>query len=200
MVIGVTGLSCSGKSKIAEYLQGKGYKEIDVDALGHQALVNSKEEVVKRFGPSILDETNQVNRKVLGSIVFNDPEKLIALESIVHPQMVQICKDIVEQSQETVVINAALLYKMKLHVLCDFVFFVTAPYLRRFMRCMKRDHISIIQVYRRFKTQRGLFSQASLADTDIYRVDNRGSFSKTKAILDSLLIKKGLVSFHGSEQ
>ena len=43
MVIGVVGKSCSGKDEAVKFLVNAGFFEINVDKLGHEALVKNKE-------------------------------------------------------------------------------------------------------------------------------------------------------------
>ncbi|MFO7850550.1 MAG: dephospho-CoA kinase [Spirochaetia bacterium] len=95
IIIGLTGKSCSGKDEAARILSERGWEIIDVDGLGHQALVQRKEELVRHFGERILDSKGTVDRRVLGEIVFADSSELRALEAIVHPEMRQRVKDII---------------------------------------------------------------------------------------------------------
>lgn len=87
--LGLTGNIACGKSTVGQMLQALGvYKYIDADAVVHnlylpgQPLVTQLEQ---EFGSRILDANGGVDRKALGALVFNDPEKLRRLESLVHP-------------------------------------------------------------------------------------------------------------------
>jgi len=193
MVLGLTGPYCSGKSRIGTYLVNQGFIEIDVDRLGHQALEACREEVVEAFGPGVLRPEGGIDRKALGAVVFSDSRQLTLLEGIVHPRMRMMVEERLKTLNGPVIINAALLFKMGLHVHCQGVIMVHAPLWQRLWRGRKRDGLSWRQVLKRIVTQAGLFSQASLPETDIYRVDNGGSFETTREQLDSLLRIKGLV-------
>ena len=61
MVIGVVGKSCSGKDEAVKFLVNAGFFEINVDKLGHEALVKNKERLVEAFGDVILTN-NSVDR------------------------------------------------------------------------------------------------------------------------------------------
>ncbi|MGE4584211.1 MAG: dephospho-CoA kinase [Sphaerochaeta sp.] len=149
MVIGLTGKACAGKNQYAEVFAQAGCKVIDVDLLGHDALEQSKDELLQAFGAAVFTD-GRIDRKALGALVFSNPEKLQLLESITHPKMVSACKAIIdaERSQPTaaVILNAALLKRMGLVTLCDRVLFIDAPLWLRFLRCRKRESLS----WRRF--------------------------------------------------
>jgi len=86
--VGLTGGLASGKSLIAKELERLGCHLIEADALGHEVLMPSGEAyspVVEQFGKEILAPDGTINRQKLSAIVFNDPEKLKSVTSIVHP-------------------------------------------------------------------------------------------------------------------
>ena len=62
MVIGVAGKVGSGKSTVAAILASVGYKVIDVDRLGHQALITERQRIINVFGPAILGLEGQIDR------------------------------------------------------------------------------------------------------------------------------------------
>ena len=118
---------------------------IDADKVGH-ALLDQRpiREHLVRFGPAILTSEEDegephVDRRVLGSIVFKDPEALKALEAILHPRMRLTFEKAIDRTSrkgeaKAVVIDAALLYEAGWHGLCDFVMFVDAPLEARIAR------------------------------------------------------------------
>ena len=89
MIIGLTGKSCAGKDTVASMLPSDRFSVIDVDGLGHQALESNHEKLRAAFGDGIFRKDGTVDRKILGPIVFSDPEKLETLNSITHPWMVE---------------------------------------------------------------------------------------------------------------
>lgn len=71
----MTGGIASGKSSIANYLKDLGALVINADTLAHRLYeINQPayQEIIDVFGPSILTTNNEVDRKKLGAIVFND--------------------------------------------------------------------------------------------------------------------------------
>jgi dephospho-CoA kinase len=116
LVVGLTGGIGSGKSAFAALLAERGAQVIDADAYGHEALrpgESSWHSVVDQFGDEILvTATMDVDRQALARIVFSDPDKLAALNAIVHPVIFARIADALErlaQTEEVVVVDAALI-------------------------------------------------------------------------------------------
>src|SRR5262249_59507450 len=87
-VIGGIGGIGSGKSQVARvFAEEAGARIISGDVLGHEALRQPeiRDQVVRRWGASILDGNGEVDRRKLGGIVFADATELTALEALVHP-------------------------------------------------------------------------------------------------------------------
>ena len=83
-----------GKSTVTKVLSDIGVIVIDADKLGHQSYEYGStcfDELVRHFGSEIMlvpEEGNPtINRKALGSIVFNDKSQLQALQGIVWPEI-----------------------------------------------------------------------------------------------------------------
>lgn len=134
MVVGVAGKLGSGKSAVAGILADAGFRVVDVDRLGHRALVTERDRIIDAFGRGILFPDGQIDRRRLGALVFRTEEARRRLEAIVHPVMVRNVAALVTVERAPVVIDAALLYPMGLDALCDVVFWVRAPLLLRLYR------------------------------------------------------------------
>jgi len=86
--IGLTGGIACGKSTLAEGLRARGWFVIDTDAIAHRLLAPGQETwkiVVDAFGPSVLQPDQSIDRKVLGRLVFADPQQRAKLNEITHP-------------------------------------------------------------------------------------------------------------------
>ncbi|HEX4139753.1 MAG TPA: dephospho-CoA kinase [Candidatus Methylacidiphilales bacterium] len=86
--IGLTGGIACGKSTLAEGLRARGWHVIDTDKIAHQVLAAGTETwkiVVDEFGPSVLQPDQSIDRKVLGRLVFADPQLRAKLNEITHP-------------------------------------------------------------------------------------------------------------------
>jgi len=178
LVLGLTGKCCVGKDVAAEYFEEHSWKVIHVDQTGHRALQEERAALEAAFGSTIFEPDGRVNRKVLGDIVFSDSRKLKSLEAILHPRM----REIVENSTryyrdrgQNVCINAALLFPMDLHRICDYVLVINAPLYLRIKRAIQREGWSYLQILQRFWSQRRLFPKKKTRNVDMYNVWNSES-------------------------
>ena len=181
-VVGISGNYCAGKSTIAAVFALEGWVHIDVDALGHNALIQQQKQLIEVFPSLILDQhTGIIDRKKLGQLVFSDPKKLALLESLVHPLMVQQVKKTIAFYQNTqdqqssvrgIFIDAAILYKLKLETVCSLVLWIQAPLLLRLIRAKQRDNTTLKNIFRRLLAQRPSSSQLKNSSVDKYRVNN----------------------------
>ena len=187
MIVGIAGAYCAGKNSVAEAFAEESFHIVDVDRIGHEVLEENRERVIQAFGTDVLSTEGGINRQILGQIVFRSPKMLEELERIVHPGMVARVREIVEKKQERVVINAAVLFKMGLHKLCDVVICVTAPIITRMRRAIARDSLSFRQALQRIWPQRGICPKTNSEDVDIYFVRNSGNKDRLKAEVKSFL-------------
>ncbi|MFE2939751.1 dephospho-CoA kinase [Streptomyces sp. NPDC059255] len=86
--LGLTGGIGSGKSEVSRLLTGYGAVLIDSDRIARDVVAPGTPglaAVVAEFGPGVLTPDGALDRPGLGRIVFGDPERLRALNAIVHP-------------------------------------------------------------------------------------------------------------------
>ncbi|MDG9725476.1 MULTISPECIES: dephospho-CoA kinase [unclassified Streptomyces] len=86
--VGLTGGIGAGKSEVARLFVEYGAVLIDADRIAREVVAPGTPglaAVVEAFGEDVLTGDGSLDRPKLGSIVFADPEKLAALNSIVHP-------------------------------------------------------------------------------------------------------------------
>jgi dephospho-CoA kinase len=120
-VIGLTGGIASGKSTVAQFLKELGAVIIDADSLWHEALKADSElrqKIVDAFGQGIVTPGDEIDRQKLGKIVFNNPEALARLNSIMQPWMYQAVKTRLENYRrrgvKVVVLELPLLVEVPL--------------------------------------------------------------------------------------
>jgi dephospho-CoA kinase len=206
LLIGLTGLYCSGKNHVASLLEKRGLPVLDVDKLGHEVLAAEQKALVRRFGSGILDPSGGIDRRLLGALVFGRPEALAVLEDIVHPAANDLTARWIDHQTGPCVINAALLHKSSALSRLNAVIVVRAPLPVRFLRALKRDALPPAALIRRFSSQgdfpfqsrRGaqLFPSAA----DIYIVENPGFPGSRRSLekrIDAIL--EGLQN-HGKEE
>jgi dephospho-CoA kinase len=190
MIIGLTGKYCAGKNHVAALLEARGLPVLDVDKVGYQVLETEKEAIFAQFGPDLKKADGSLDRRLLGRRVFGNPEKLAALEAIVHPPVNRLTDEWIkgkEAENKTCVINAALLHKSTAFGRLDKIILVTAPFFTRFFRAKRRDGLSCRAILKRFASQKDFNSQYLSINAEIYRVENSGFSSPKK--LESRLDK-----------
>lgn len=146
MLISIVGKSGSGKSTITNKLveMNSKIKYLDIDKIGHYVndLPKIQEKLITTFGKNII-EKGQVNRKILGSIVFNNKEAMQKLITITWPIMEQLIDTYIKENQDKIIIlDWLLLPKTKYLAASNLKILVTAPLDIRMERVIKRDNIS----------------------------------------------------------
>lgn len=189
-VAGLTGGIGSGKSTFARLLEERGAEILDADEIGRAALkpgTPSWHSVVAQFGDEILVRgTMEIDRRALASVVFGEPERLAALNAIVHPVIMSRIADTLEVlrgTDEIVVIDAALLVELGLDDGMDVVIVVSAPEEIRIKRLVRDRGMNIEQVRARISAQA---SEGDLrAKSDIW-VENAGDLESLSAKADEV--------------
>ncbi len=132
-VIGITGGVGAGKSEILKYLKEKhGAIVIEADKVGHTLMEPGGAcyySIVEKFGSSILNGDQTINRGKLGKIVFADKELLDALNQIIHPRVKshivsEIAKERAYHRTNYFVVEAALLLEDHYDVICDELWYI----------------------------------------------------------------------------
>ncbi len=135
-VIGITGGVGSGKSRVLYELEEKyGAYVVEADKLAHELMLPGMtiyDEIIKQFGTQILNEDKTINRKKLGEIVFEDKNKLMALNAIVHPLVKISILDLIRNKKEEgsvkfFIIEAALLIQDGYKSICDEIWYIYVP-------------------------------------------------------------------------
>ncbi|MFJ9632888.1 dephospho-CoA kinase [Streptomyces sp. NPDC101175] len=129
--VGLTGGIGAGKSEVSRLLVGYGAVLIDADRIAREVVAPGTPgltAVVEAFGEGVLGADGGLDRPKLGTIVFADPERLAALNSIVHPLVGRRSRELeTEAAADAVVIHdVPLLAENALAALYDLVIVVDA--------------------------------------------------------------------------
>lgn len=153
-IIGITGASGAGKSYISQKLRKMGFDVFDADEIAHRSINNAacKAELCEYFGDDILN-SNEIDRKILGKIVFSNPEKLEKLNQITHKYILSdIFAEIEKSDGAFVFVDGAVLIESGIK--CDFMIGVLADKDIRLARIMNRDGITAEDAKRRISAQK----------------------------------------------
>lgn len=156
-IIAITGGIGAGKSVVSRVLRNLGYPVYDCDAEAKALMdcdVNIREQIATDIDVQAINSDGTINRPLLSSIVFSNPEKLLRLNGIVHGavrnhfvQWVKDCKS------SLIFVETAILYESEFYKLVNDVWEVTAPDETRIERVMNRNGISREEVEMRIKSQ-----------------------------------------------
>ncbi|KAM8945236.1 bifunctional coenzyme A synthase isoform 2-T2 [Lycaon pictus] len=159
-VIGLTGISGSGKSSVAQRLKGLGAFIIDSDHLGHRAYAPggpAYQPVVEAFGTDILHKDGIINRKVLGSRVFGNKKQLKILTDIMWPVIAKLAREEMDQAmaegKHVCVIDAAMLLEAGWQNMVHEVWTVVIPETEAIRRIVERDGLSEAAAQSRLQSQ-----------------------------------------------
>lgn len=166
ILIGLTGGIGSGKTTASNYFQSLGIPVIDSDLIVKRLWKENMEmvqKIEKSFGFPI---ENDLDRKKLAKIIFNDQEKREILNEIVHPYVfleVEREKSFY-MDRELIVIDMPLLIEVGYRSKVDFVLVVYVSKETQITRLIQRDDLSIEEVTKRIKAQMPLDEKRAFAD------------------------------------
>src|SRR3954470_996810 len=139
-VIGLIGGIGSGKSRVAAEFVRHGARVVSGDQAGHEALRQPelRSRVLERWGPEVLDEKGEINRRRLGAMVFADPAELRALEALVFPWIERRLRAEIDAAAHEgvplVVLDAAVMLEAGWDKVCDRIVYVHTPREQRLQR------------------------------------------------------------------
>lgn len=181
IVIGITGGFGTGKTTVARIFERLGAKVIIADKIAHEVFSPGRaiyKKVLSIFGKSILNKSGAIDRKRLGRIVFNDKNKLLLLNSIVHPEVIErINYLITKKTRGVYIIDAPLIIEVGLLDKIDKLIVVTASRRNQIKRCKKKFNLKKTEILKRIRSQMPIKKKRRLAD---FIIDNNGSIDKTQ--------------------
>ncbi|HCY1502258.1 TPA: dephospho-CoA kinase [Staphylococcus aureus] len=195
-VIGLTGGIASGKSTVSELLSVFGFKVVDADKAVREAVKKGSKglaQVREVFGDEAIDENGEMNRRYMGDLVFNHPEKRLELNAIIHP----IVRDIMEEEKQeylkqgyNVIMDIPLLFENELENTVDEVWVVYTSESIQMDRLMQRNNLSLEDAKARVYSQISIDKKSRMAD---HVIDNLGDKLELKQNLERLLEEEGYI-------
>jgi dephospho-CoA kinase len=182
--VGLTGGLACGKSFVGQALADLGCHLIEADQLGHEILLPGGEayaDVVREFGQGILNADGAIDRKRLAAEVFGKPERLAALNQLVHPHVFERERKLIDHYAKTdprgiVVVEAAILIETGNHKNFDCLILVECVEEQQIERSIKRDHTERKEVLARLRQQMPLAEKRKFAQ---YVIDTSGTKEET---------------------
>lgn len=188
LLIAITGGIGAGKSYVSNIIRGLGYKVYDCDSQA-KLLMNTdlglQANLIKVFGQDVI-KGGILNKEYLASLVFTDKSLLHALNSIVHPAVIE---DIAVWSEENIqekllFIETAIPQESGIDKIVDAIIFVDANEDLRIKRVMARNSIDYDSVKNRIKNQT---VSANDADYVIINEESSSLISQIETIIKQLM-------------
>jgi dephospho-CoA kinase len=177
--VGLTGGLASGKTFVSGEFERLGCFVVHADELGHAVLLPGGEAfdaTVREFGAGILSADGTINRRLLAAAVFGQPERLLRLNSFVHPPVRARAERALASFFERdpggiAVVEAAILIETGSWRSYDKLIVVVCTPEQQIERAMKRDGLSREDASARLARQMPLSEKVRYAD---YVIDTSG--------------------------
>ena len=177
-IIGITGGIASGKSTVTEFLRQKGFQVVDADAVVHQLQKPGGrlyQVLVEHFGEKILLENGELNRPLLASLIFSNPEEQEWSKrtqgEIIREELAALQNQFA-QTEALFFMDIPLLFEQNYASWFDETWLVYVNRYVQLERLMKRDQISKEAAESRLNSQWPLERKISLAS---HSLDNNGN-------------------------
>lgn len=186
LIIGITGNIGSGKSTVSQYLQKRGFTVYYSDIIAHQAYQDPmvRQAIIDRWGSSLF-KADDIDRKKLADVVFNNQIELDFLNSIVHPWTLNRLSELVHSCpHEYCIIEVPLLFEANLSKCFDYIILVISDPDLRISRIVNRDMIGIEEAIARQSFQKSSIDVLEYSDLVI---NNNGSISDLYEQVDNFI-------------
>jgi dephospho-CoA kinase len=188
--LGITGGIGSGKTVVCEILSLHGVPvyiaDVESKILTDISPVIRKK-LIELFGEDIYNG-EYLNRSLLASYIFNDKDKLQAVNNIIHPEVYkhfgEWCAS--HSKKRLVAMESAILFESGFNKVVNKTIMVYAPLDIRVKRVMERDNIPEEKVLARIGSQMPDEKKAELSDFVIVNDDTKSLLVQVKEILQQL--------------
>ena len=177
-IIGITGGIASGKSTVTEFLRQKGFQVVDADVVVHQLQKPGGrlyQVLVEHFGEKIFLENGELNRPLLASLIFSNPEEQEWSKrtqgEIIREELAAL-RNQFAQTEALFFMDIPLLFEQDYASWFDETWLVYVNRDVQLERLMKRDQISREAAESRLNSQWPLERKISLAS---HSLDNNGN-------------------------
>ena len=177
-IIGITGGIASGKSTVTNFLREQDFQVVDADAVVHQLQRPGGrlyQLLVQHFGQEIILENGELNRPLLASLIFSNPEEREWSKKtqgeIIREELAAL-REQLAQTESVFFMDIPLLFEQDYSAWFDETWLVYVDQDVQVERFMKRDHVSKEVAESRLTAQWSLEEKKKLAS---YILDNNGS-------------------------
>ena len=179
-LIALTGGIGSGKSYAADILEKEGYFVLSCDKVARELSFDKDYllTIKSRFPNAVKNdgETLVLDRKALSEEVFSDKNKLLLLNSLTHPIILEEIKKRAKRSgQKIVIVEIPLLYESGYGNLFDKTVVIMRDKNQRIDSVKTRDNLSEKEIMDRINSQ---FDYDNFTDENAVIIVNDGNFKE----------------------
>ena len=190
LLVGLTGNIAGGKTEVSRLLGECGATVIDSDVLAREVVAPGTPAlaaITANWGQSVLSPDGSLNRDALRSSVFQDPDELLELNEIVHPE-IEKKRDAaiaVARAKGDMVVVCVVPLLFEKHMADDYdkIVLVDAPRQLRFERLLKKRGIEEAEALRMIASQMPAELKRARAD---YVIENTGSITQLQSEVAAL--------------
>ena len=187
--IGLTGGIASGKTTITNYIRkNKNIPILDADNLSKELIKPNTygyKKILQYFGNKIIanknNSENEINRKLLRKIIFNNLESKKWIEKLLHPlikeRMIEECSQY--KNNQTILLVIPLLFEAKFEDICTEIWLIKCPEELQKKRLVTRDKISIKEAYETISLQLSFEEKRKFSDIILDNSDDQNKWIKT---------------------
>lgn len=191
--VGITGGIGSGKTVVCRIFALLGIPVYDSDfrakwVMQHDPVL--RQALTEAFGDQSYSEAGVLNRPYLSKIVFNQPQQLTLLNSLVHPRVKVDFEawSAAQQNAPYILKEAALMYESDAHKQVTKIITVSAPEAVRIARVQHRDpHRQIADIQAIMAKQLPEKERLERADFVLYNDDQQLVIPQVLALHEELL-------------
>jgi dephospho-CoA kinase len=156
--VGITGGIGSGKTMVCRIFEVLGVPVFYADSAAKAVMSTDtllRAQLTDAFGVKSYEESGELNRNYISSIVFSDEEKLARLNAIVHPAVFRAFDSWANEQTDApyLVKEAALLFESDSYKMCHETVLIKSPEAMKISRIMARDDSTEDQVRLRMNKQ-----------------------------------------------
>lgn len=196
-VLGITGGIASGKSTVVDFFKAEGFPVVDGDIVAREVVEPGSDglrALEKVFGRTILQNDGRLDRKKLGTIIFQDEQKRHLLNKTLDPFIRgEIERQTLEAKKinQLVIVDIPLLFEGHYESMMDEVATVYVTPKIQLERLMARNDLSEEEAIKRINSQLSLEEKKKRADIVF---DNCHSQETTRQQVLNWLKRKKFVS------
>lgn len=177
--VGLTGGIGAGKSTAARMFSQLGSRVIDADGIVSRLYEKGAagyHRILENYGPSVLDESGEIDRKRLSAAALSSAEGALRLNGLIHPLVIAEQKRLLDEIEaegrdQVVIVEATLLLESGGRERFDRIIVVDVPTETQIARAVSRG-MDRVEVERRMRRQMPREERLSQAD---YVISNVGT-------------------------